>query len=118
MDLDAFKMICAPAWLLCHRPSHYQDTSPPLDPIVLKHRACCGSGPEVWNVVLTMTQNPPSPPPLPSPALYEGPHPAVLLWSDSQYCAVSHGEEIIPHWSDQALAGTDRAVSEEMYTRC
>lgn len=51
----------------------------------------------------------------PPPPLYKGPHPApaVLLWSDSQYCAVSHGEEIIPRCSDQALAGTSRVVRRE-----
>lgn len=66
-------------------------------------------GPWLWNVVSAMTQAKPPPPVHPaSPALYEGPHPAVLLWSDSQYCAVSHGEEIILHWLDQALAGTGR----------
>lgn len=53
-----------------------------------------------------------TPPPIPP---LVGPHPAVLLWSDSQYCAVSHGEEIIPLWSDQALAGTVRVVREEMH---
>lgn len=43
----------------------------------------------------------------PTPSLYKGTHPApaVLLWSDSQHCAVSHGEELIPQWLDQGLAG-------------
>lgn len=41
------------------------------------------------------------------------PAPAVLLWSDSQHCAVSHGEELIPHWLDQGLAGASGVVSGE-----
>lgn len=109
MDLDAFKIICAPAWP--PRVTSSLATKIQGKPDCLEARRLLWFlGPEVWNVVLTMTQTPTPPPPL-----YKGPHPAVLLWSDSQYCAVSHGEEIIPHWSDQALAGTGRVVREEMY---
>lgn len=107
MDLDAFKMICVPAWPLCHKLSHYQNSSETR--LSWSPEGCCGFGPEVRNAVLTMAHPPPPIPPL------VGPHPAVLLWSDSQYCAASHGEEIIPRWSDQALAGTVRVVREEMY---
>lgn len=54
-------------------------------------------GYDVWNVVLLKI-------PLPSnsPALYEGPHPAVSLWSDSQYCSASH----IPGKDNPGLLGS------------
>lgn len=53
----------------------------------------------------------------PSPARFQGPHSAVLLWSYSQYCSISHGEEIILRWSDQVVTGTGRAVREDVYKR-
>lgn len=80
--------------------------------IVLKRGGRCGFGPEVRNAVLTMTHTAPL---APSPALFQGPHSAVLLWSYSQYCSISHGEEIIPHWWDQVVIGTGRADRERMY---
>ena len=94
-----------------------RDTS--LNLIVLKHGGRCGFGPEVWNVVLTMTRTTTTPlfpsPPLPSTrGLIQLSCCGRILGT----VAISHGEEIIPHWSDQALARTGRAVREEMYTRC
>lgn len=87
-------MICVPAWLPCHTLSHKPDPS---------GSDCL----EAWKLLWFWAwgvecgadddTNPPPP-----QSFKKGPRPAVLLWSDSQYCAVSHGEEIILHWLGQA----------------
>ncbi|KAK5903602.1 hypothetical protein CgunFtcFv8_007366 [Champsocephalus gunnari] len=57
MDLDAFKMICGP-----NVTGSLSAETQAMEPIVLKREGCCGFGPEVLNVRLTMTRTPPIPP--------------------------------------------------------
>lgn len=60
MDLDAFKIICAPAWP--PRVTSSLATKIQGKPDCLEARRLLWFlGPEVWNVVLTMTQTPPTP---------------------------------------------------------
>ena len=112
MDLNAFKMIRAAARAPCH--PHYQRHK--LEPDCLEARRPlwfwawgveCGADDD------TNHHHPPTPPPS-TRGLIQLSCCGQILGT----VAVSHGEEIIPHWSDQALAGTGRAVREEMYTRC
>lgn len=65
MDLDAFKIICAPAWPPPPRVTSSLATKIQGKPDCLEARRLLWFlGPEVWNVVLTMTQTPTPPHPL------------------------------------------------------